>query len=257
MVVGLASQIFGLVIGFVCVLLVRILILIGLRSAFYSAFYRRNAAVANIWFLFLEVWNVGLAVGFVAARAIKIIMIAVFFLARIDTPILAPGVGHIGPVELDGFNTAFRKDMLLHESHRHPLIERFGLLCLLKLRHGSAFATRAGSAWRLLYVMTLMPWLRKYRVSNGSMTDQEEHILALNEELDSESDATERAAIQQKLRTAQERMAAFADGASSEPVAENELKHQINVLRTLNEKLKGKNRELKQRLETMANRASP
>lgn len=34
---------------------------------------------------------------------------------------------------------------------------------LLKLRHGRAFGTLAGSSWRLLFIYVLMPWLSKYR----------------------------------------------------------------------------------------------
>lgn len=33
----------------------------------------------------------------------------------------------------------------------------------MKLRHGSTFGNRAGSCWRLLYVLSLMPWMRQYR----------------------------------------------------------------------------------------------
>jgi hypothetical protein len=45
-------------------------------------------------------------------------------------------------------------------------LERFGLLCLLKLRCGDRFGSRAGGAWQLLFVLCLMPWLRKYRSSS-------------------------------------------------------------------------------------------
>jgi hypothetical protein len=48
--------------------------------------------------------------------------------------------------------------------HRHPYMERWALLYLLKLRHGSKFGTKAGGAWRIVFTLALMPWLRKYRV---------------------------------------------------------------------------------------------
>jgi hypothetical protein len=48
--------------------------------------------------------------------------------------------------------------------HRHPYMERWALLYLLKLRHGNKFGTQAGGAWRILFTLALMPWLRKYRV---------------------------------------------------------------------------------------------
>lgn len=89
--------------------------------------------------------------------------ISILFIARIDTPVLAPGVGRLGPVELDAASFDFRKEVLMHEAHRHVLIERFGALCLIKLYNGDSFGSRAGGAWRLLYVLITMPWLRKYR----------------------------------------------------------------------------------------------
>jgi hypothetical protein len=52
----------------------------------------------------------------------------------------------------------------VQEAHRHVFIERFGLLCLLKLRHKEDFGNRPNACWRLLYTLTLFPWLRKYRV---------------------------------------------------------------------------------------------
>ena len=86
---------------------------------------------------------------------------------------MAPGIGEVGPIKLDGLPFAFRRDLLSHEAHRHPYLELFGLICLVKLRCGaSGFATRSHSALRLLAVLTLMPWLKKYRQqpsSNASM----------------------------------------------------------------------------------------
>lgn len=73
-------------------------------------------------------------------------------------------MGELGPVKLDGLPFAFKRDLLSHEAHRHPYLELFGLLCLVKLRCGPGFGSRANSALRLLAVLTLMPWLKKYRL---------------------------------------------------------------------------------------------
>ena len=90
------------------------------------------------------------------------------FIARIDTPFLAPGVGRIAGVELDSYPVSFRKDLLLHEAHRHPYIERLGMLLLLKLRLGSRFGRNPHACWRLLFTVALCPWLAKYGQSFGN-----------------------------------------------------------------------------------------
>ena len=45
------------------------------------------------------------------------------------------------------------------------------------------FASCAGSAWRLLFVLINMPWLQKYRVSRNAV-DLDEMIAQLEEEMD-------------------------------------------------------------------------
>jgi len=70
-------------------------------------------------------------------------------------------------LDFDTFPTIFRQDLLATDAHRHPYIERLGLMFMMKLRHGEKFANQAGSIWRLIFVMALMPWLRKYRIFNA------------------------------------------------------------------------------------------
>ena len=38
---------------------------------------------------------------------------------------------------------------------------------LMKIRHRESFGTAAGSAWRLLFVDALMPWLKKNRIQDA------------------------------------------------------------------------------------------
>jgi hypothetical protein len=164
----IAVSIVSPIAGFALILVIKIIVLILLRNLFFKNFYRKKPAAANLFFLIMEVWNVALSVGYIIMRVIKIILISLFYIARFDEPFLAPGVGRIGAIELDGFSLCFRKDLLLHEAHRHPYIELFGMLCLLKLRHREQFGSRANACWRLLYVLSIMPWMKKYRVRSSS-----------------------------------------------------------------------------------------
>lgn len=113
----------------------------------------------------------------------KLIITAALFVGRIDTPFLADGVGRVGPVELDNYPNIFLKDVLSHEAHRHPFIELLGVMYLMKLRYGENFGKRAGSTWRLIFVLALFPWLNKYRI-----LEKEEPDVADELELDVEAE---------------------------------------------------------------------
>jgi hypothetical protein len=67
---------------------------------------------------------------------------------------------------LSALPKVFRKNLLSTEAHRHPYIELLGLMYLMKLRHKENFGSAAGSAWRLLFVNALMPWLKKNRIQD-------------------------------------------------------------------------------------------
>jgi hypothetical protein len=141
-VTGFVAQLIGIAVT----LGVKMLVLVLLRRFLMVVFYRKKIALSNIVFVLLECWNIALSTGFLVARAGLIFGVAIFYLGRIDTPFLAPGVGQFGKVSLDkvgsvlkllirffsltiaGANLCFsrflqapicyRKDLLLHEAHR-------------------------------------------------------------------------------------------------------------------------------------------
>jgi hypothetical protein len=114
--------------------------------------------------LALEWANYVFTTAFVLVRMFKLIIVAVSAIGKVDRRFLAPGVGEIGPLELDPYPTIHTRDLVAHEAHRHPYIEILGLMYLMKLRYADSFGNRAGSAWRLIFVYALMPWFHKYRI---------------------------------------------------------------------------------------------
>ena len=68
---------------------------------------------------------------------------------------------------MDKVPTSFKRDLLVHEAHNHPYIERIGAMYLLRLRDGKGFGCVEGTAWRSLFVCALMPWIVKHRVNNN------------------------------------------------------------------------------------------
>jgi len=164
----LVSAIFGNIF----IWLILFCILFCLRRSWYSAFYRRQPARANCLNMFLACWSLSLSPGIILVRSLKLLVIGIFYMGRIDSPLLAPGVGVFwGKLPMDAYPLTFRKDLLAHEAHRHPYIHRLISLYLLKLRNSETFGTPAGAAWRILFTLVLMPWLRKYRIRSRSRKD--------------------------------------------------------------------------------------
>lgn len=92
------------------------------------------------------------------------IVAGALWLGRIDVEFLHPEVKVMG-VGLDAIPIAFKRDMLVHEAHSHPYIDRLGGMYLRRLRHGDKFGSVSGSTWRALFVVGLMPWFIKHRVN--------------------------------------------------------------------------------------------
>ena len=51
------------------------------------------------------------------------------------------------------------------------------MIYMLKLKHGNEFGRAPQSAWRLIVVQALMPWLRRYRVDEVELDEDGNPIL--------------------------------------------------------------------------------
>lgn len=135
-----------------------------LRSNNFSSFYRKQPRCANFANLFFECWYIGTGLLVVISRLITFMVAGVLWLGRIDVEFLHPDVKVAGS-GLDAIPVAYRRDLLVHEAHLHPYIERLGGMYLLRLRDGDEFGSVAGTTWRCLFATALMPWLVKYKVN--------------------------------------------------------------------------------------------
>lgn len=119
-----AQRFLALVVGLLLVSVLRILFLQSQRRRLYKSFYRERPGAANLLLLGLEWANFSLTAGYIFARMIKLLLCAGACIGRIDTPFLAPGIGRIGPLELDVYPMVHMKDILSHEVRR-KLLSRF------------------------------------------------------------------------------------------------------------------------------------
>ncbi len=178
------SPIWGAIIGSVVAFIAQFALFNICTCAMYDAFYRRHPGWTNVHHIVWEAAWIALSVSFVAVRVVKLTVVAALQIGRIDVPFLAEGVGDIGGLRLDRFPDIFRQAILAHEAHNHPYIERLSKIYLLKIHHSNNFANDAGTAWRLIFVLTLLPWLRQYRVTAKDVTDGERRAERTSHKLD-------------------------------------------------------------------------
>jgi len=150
------------IIGILVTILIKIVVCTVFTKVTYAGFYRNYPAAANIFSFSLECWYLALTIGFVFSRLIKFLVVTGLYVGRIDRPVFAEDL----LLDIDSLPRVFRQNLLSTDSHRHPYIELLGLMYLMKLRHKDNFCTGSGSAWRLLFVIVLMPWLKKKRIED-------------------------------------------------------------------------------------------
>lgn len=234
-------------IGITVTVLLRMLILMFLRREFSAAYYRKQTWQDNFMRVILEAWNIGISSGFMLIRMLELFFLTALYVGRLDTPVLASGVGVLNNIAIDSYPNTFRKDLLSHDAHRHPYIERLGTCIMLKLRYGNDFGKRAHSCWRVLFVLCLMPWMRKYRLrSISSMEGLDLEIEKIESELSKdENDVDARLHRQETIRRL-DRMKNLRDLTQLEGVTTHEqrLEREVELLRERNQQLLEDNKKL-------------
>jgi hypothetical protein len=107
------------ILGAIVTVLIRVVLMILCRRSFAKSLYRIRPGRANIFCLAMECMLFALNVLFTFVRLIKLVLLAILYVGRVDSRFLAPGVGKFGMLDLDAFPTIFLKEVLQHEAHRY------------------------------------------------------------------------------------------------------------------------------------------
>lgn len=159
---GFMTLLVAWVLGLVITVVLKMIIVKNCRKRQYAGLFRTKPVGANLAVLALECWFIGMGGGVLVGRLVQFILAACFFVGRTDIPFLSKDVALFG-YAFDYVPTNFVKDILVHEAHRHPYMERLLAMYMMKLKCDT-FGTEAGSCWRQLFVVALLPWFTKLRV---------------------------------------------------------------------------------------------
>lgn len=138
---------------------------------YWKSFYRSRPAASNVSSLAYECWHLGLGGGVLVSRLCQFLLAAAFWIGRIDSQFLSNDVEAFG-YHFDTVPQKYVTELLVHDAHRHPFIERLVAMYLMRLKHGEYFSTDAGAQWRVVFVLTLMPWMVKYSNARGGNDDE-------------------------------------------------------------------------------------
>lgn len=136
------------------------------RGKFLVALYRRSVFGANITGVFFECWNFSTAALTIIKRIGLVVATSFVGLGRIDIPFLHPSLGN------DAVADNFRREILVHDAHMHPYLDRLSGMYMRRLRDRERFGSVEGQAWRCLFVIGLCPWLVKYRINRSYSSEE-------------------------------------------------------------------------------------
>jgi hypothetical protein len=107
---------FAIFVGFHGALFVYFVAIRLFRGLYIPSFYRHHPAAVNFFNAMLESWNLVVAVGMAFYRTMKLLVVIVYYIGRIDVPVFSPGVGYVRAFALDSEHFDFKRDLLIHEA---------------------------------------------------------------------------------------------------------------------------------------------
>ena len=163
----LVLSIIAIVLGISISVLIREVFAFAVVKTSCRGFYRKNVNRNNVAGLAMEAVTIGLGIFYAFTRVAKILVVTLLYISRVDTNLLSIDL-NVGPLQ-DQYPKYFRQQLLLHESHKHPWLEVLGKLYLMKFRYRENFVSSAGYSYRLIFALSILPNLRKYRLQNREM----------------------------------------------------------------------------------------